>query len=295
MPVTVRLAWARGADADACPDVVWLRAEVVRRLRRDPFGDDGARSIEAVVERTLTGWRATLRVRDREGVLLGERTLTHGAAGCGPIADASALALALAIDPDAVVDDPAPVAPPPPRPVTPRPVTLRSDGPSLAVGVFGGVSAGITPSPAAIVGIVGALELSRRWSVRLRVDAAPEQSTDDGRFAFGFTRGTALGCGVPWRAPSWSVSLCAGVGAALVHAAVRNAVARDAGDHRWIGATATAGVRWIPSARWFVALDAEAALAVARPGFAYAPDGEVIATTPLLSGGASVTVGLRAP
>ena len=71
VPATVRLAWVRGSDADACPDGAWLRREVARRLRRDPFDDDGPRSIEAVVERSPPGWRATLRIRDREGTLLG--------------------------------------------------------------------------------------------------------------------------------------------------------------------------------------------------------------------------------
>jgi hypothetical protein len=298
MPATVRLAWVRGADADACPDGAWLRAEVARRLRRDPFDDDGPRSIEAVVERAPPGWRATLRVRDREGTLLGERALTHDAAGCEPIADASALAIALAVDPDAVVDEPAPAAPPPPprprpRPRAPRPVAPPPSGPPLSLGLLVGVSAGVLPSPAPTVGLDGAVGFTARWSARLRVDVAPGRQTDDGRFAFGFTRVTALGCARG--GGSLALSLCAGVGGALVHAAVRNAAARDAGDHGWVGATATAGLRWSPSARWFVALEAEAAVALARSRFAFTPDGEVIATQPLLSGGGSVAVGLRSP
>jgi hypothetical protein len=145
------------------------------------------------------------------------------------------------------------------------------------------------------VGLAGSVEVTARWAARLRVDLAPARTTDDGRFAFGFTRATALGCGTPWRAPSWTLALCAGASGALVHAAVRNAPARDAGDHGWLGATAAVGLRWSPSARWFVAVEAEAAVALARSRFAYAPDGEVIATQPLLSGGGSVAVGLRAP
>ena len=44
VPASVRLAWVRGADADACPDGAWLRDEVTRRLGRDPFDDDGPRA-----------------------------------------------------------------------------------------------------------------------------------------------------------------------------------------------------------------------------------------------------------
>jgi hypothetical protein len=305
VPASVRLAWVRGADADACPDGAWLRREVARRLRRDPFDDDGPRSIEAVVERAAPGWRATLRVRDREGTLLGERTLTHDAERCDPIADASALAIALAVDPDAVIDEPAraqatpPTAPPSPRPRPPRPraprAAARPAGPSLALGILGGVSAGITPSPAPIVGLVGAVGLSPRWSARLRVDLAPSRSSGDPGFVFGFTRATALGCGAPWRSESLALTACAGLSGALVHAAVRNGRALDAGDQPWLGAVVSAGLQWSPWAWCFVGVEAEGAVALARSSFRYRPDGAEIVTQPLVSGGGSVTLGLRTP
>ncbi|MDO9015967.1 MAG: hypothetical protein Q8S73_44555 [Deltaproteobacteria bacterium] len=148
VPASVRLAWVRGADADACPDGAWLRREVARRLRRDPFDDDGPRSFEAVVERASPGWRATLRVRDREGTLLGERTLTHDAERCDPIADASALAVALAVDPDALIDEPArtdaspPPAPPPPPAEAATTEGATTEGATTGGGAPGGPVAG---------------------------------------------------------------------------------------------------------------------------------------------------------
>jgi hypothetical protein len=117
----------------------------------------------------------------------------------------------------------------------------------------------------------------------------------DPSFAFGFTRATVTGCGAPWRGSSVALSLCAGLAGALVHASVRDARALEAGDHPWLGAVASAGLRWSPSARCFVGVEAEAGVALARTSFRLSPDDAEIATQPLVSGGGSVTLGLRTP
>jgi len=301
VPATVRLAWVRGADADGCPDGAWLRDEVTRRLRRDPFDDDGPRSIEALVERAPSGWRAVLRVRDREGTLLGERTLTREGDRCEPVVEASALAIALAVDPDAVIDDtpraPAasvrraqrrprrPIAPPPP-PSPSRPVSF---------GIQGGVVVGLTPSVAPAFGFGAAVELSPLWSLRGHVDLAPTLASDDPRFAFGFTRATALGCVDPARGASLRLSLCAGASGAVIHAAARDVFALEAGDRLWLAATAAARVQWSPSPRWYVGLRAEAAIAVLRASYQFSPDASEIYTQPLVSGGGALELGLRSP
>jgi len=305
VPARVRLAWVRGADADDCPDGVWLRREVIRRLRRDPFDDDGPRSIEAVVERTAPLWRATLRVRDHEGRLLGERTLTHPGERCDAIADASAFAIALAVDPDAQVDAPARPAPAPPQPPAPRrraprpgpnPVpTTQPQSPSLALGLVGGVSAGITPLATPLVGVVGDLGFGPRWSLRAQVDLAPARSGDDPAFVFGFTRATVLGCGAAWRSASVALLACAGLSGALLHTAVRNARALDAGDRPWLAATTTLALQWNPSPRWFLRVAAEGALALHRSSFRYRPDDAEIVTQPVASGGGSLVLGLQTP
>lgn len=296
---TVRLAWVRGADADACPDGAWLRDEVTRRLGRDPFDDDGPRSIEALVERAPSGWRAVLRVRDREGTLLGERTLTRDGDRCEPIVEASALAIALAVDPDAVIDETprAPAAPVrrpprrPRRPIAPPPPPSRP----VSFGVQGGVVVGLTPSVAPAFGFGAAVELSARWSLRGHVDLAPTLASDDPRFAFGFTRATALGCVDPARGASLLLSLCAGASGAVVHAAARDVFALEAGDRLWLGATAAARVQWSPSPRWYVGLRAEASVAALRASYRFNPDASEIYTQPLLSGGGALELGLRSP
>lgn len=299
VPAAVRLAWVRGAEADACPDGAWMQHEVTRRLRRDPFDEAGPRLIEGVVERTPHGWRASLRVRDRAGQLLGERTLTHEAPSCGPIADASALAIALAVDPDATIDDPAPSPPPPPPPPLasqcPAPPTPPSHRPLVALALSAGVSAGLTPSVTPTVGLVGAWELSERWSLRARLDLAPAQPASDPSYLFGFTRGTVTACGAVWRSARVDLAVCAGVSAAAVHAAVRDARALSAGDHPWVAAVSALSLRWSPSERWFVGVEGELTGALLRSTFRLRPDAAEITAQPFVGGGGLVLVGLRAP
>ncbi|MFO0625564.1 MAG: hypothetical protein U0325_08090 [Polyangiales bacterium] len=307
VPASVRLAWVRGDAAETCPDGAWMRREVTRRLRRDPFDEAGPRSIEGVVERTEHAWRAVLRVRDRAGQRLGERTLTHEDPSCGPIADAAALAIALAVDPDATVDDPAPPAPPaspppPPTPPTttppppcPTPPAPAPPRPLLALGLAAGVNAGISPVPTPTVGLAGAVELSPRWSLRARLEFAPAQPAADPSYVFGFTRGTLTACGAVWRSARVELAVCAGVAAAAVHAAVRDARALAAGDHPWVAAVTALSVRWSPSGRWFVGAEGEVTGALLRNTFRLRPDAAEVTAQPFVGGGATVVVGLRAP
>lgn len=297
VPATARLSWVRGADADACPDEEWLRDEVTRRLRRDPFDDDGPRSIEAVVERTPDGWRAVLRVRDRGGALLGERTLTREGDRCETVVEASALAVALAVDPDAVIDEtpraptPAPRVRRPRRPVPPQPPPSRP----VSFAVQGGVVVGMTPSVSPVAGFAVGVELSPLWSLRGHVDLAPTLASDDPRFAFGFTRATALGCVDPVRGASLALSLCAGASGAVIHAAARDVFALEAGDRLWLGAAAAARLQWSPSPRWYVGLRAEASVAVLRSSFRFNPDASEIYVQSAAAGGGALELGLRSP
>lgn len=299
VPAAVRLAWVRGAEADACPDGAWMRQEVTRRLRRDPFDDEGPRSIEALVERTAHGWRAVLRVRDRAGSLLGERSLTQEDASCVAIADASALAIALAVDPDATVDDPAPAPPPPTATPPPRcpppPPPLEAPAPPLAVGLAAGINLGITPSAAPVLGLVVGVNLTARWSLRARLDLSPALPAADPSFVFGFTRGVVTACGAVWRSARVELAVCLGGAAAAVHASVRDAPSLAAGDHPWVAAVTALSLRWSPAPRWFLGVEAEAAVALLRSTFRLRPDASEIAAQPLFGGGGFVVVGLRAP
>ena len=296
-PASVRLAWVRGDGADACPDERHVRDDVERRLGRDPFSDDATRSIEAVVERVDSLWRATIRVRDASGATVGERALTRDGPRCDAVVDASALAIALTIDPDAPTDPPPPARTPRPRrprrPPPARPSPFR--GPWVSVALRGAITAGLTPAAAPSAGLSAAVDLSPRWGLRVALDHAPAVSAGDPRFAFGFTRASIEGCGRPWVAARVELAACAGLAGALTQAVVRRASALDAGESPWLGVAASLGFTARPSARWFVSLRVDGAAAISRGRFNVLPTAGAIYEQPALSGGAAIELGLRAP
>jgi hypothetical protein len=161
--------------------------------------------------------------------------------------------------------------------------------------LLGGVSVGLTPSPTPTVGFVTVARFSDRWSAQLRVDLAPSQLIREGELQFGFTRATVLGCAAPLRSTLLSMTLCAGLAGALVHTAVRNAFALDAGDRPWLAATLNVGLWWNLSPRWFLSLDLGAALAIVRSTFVSLPDRSTLITQELLSGSGSLALGFRTP
>ena len=67
-----------------------------------------------------SGWRATIRVRDAEGAVLGERELSTEGDDCSKLTEPLALVIALMIDPDSNTtvsfDEPKLPSPPPPSP-----------------------------------------------------------------------------------------------------------------------------------------------------------------------------------
>lgn len=296
-PATARLAWVRGGGADACPDERRVRDDVERRLGRDPFSDDAARSIEAVVERVDEQWRATIRVRDASGATVGERTLTRDEPRCDAVVDASALAIALTIDPDAPTDPPPPApAPPRRRPRRARPSSPAPfAGPWVSVALRGAITAGLAPTVAPSLGLTAAVDVSPRWGMRVALDHAPAMSAGDPRFAFGFTRAAVEGCGRPWITSRVELAICAGLAGALTQAAVRRASSLDAGESPWLGVAGSVAVTVRPSSRWFVSLRAEGAAAIARSRFNVLPGAGAVYEQPALSGGASVELGVRAP
>ena len=103
----VSFSWVRGDGAQSCPGRAELAAEVARRLGYDPFQPAFGQSLEGVVERTSDRWQVVLYARDAEGVMVGRRELDSEEQGCAALGDAVALAMALAIDPEAALRAPA--------------------------------------------------------------------------------------------------------------------------------------------------------------------------------------------
>src|SRR3954465_8909690 len=78
----VRFAWVRGKGADGCASQQQIADQVAARLGRSPFSADAARSIDAYVTRSESGFRAEIYVRGQGGALAGSRELTSEAPDC---------------------------------------------------------------------------------------------------------------------------------------------------------------------------------------------------------------------
>jgi hypothetical protein len=127
------LSWVALPGAESCAGASLLAREVERRLHRHALFSvaEADVSIEGRVEPLpgSAGWRAVVQLRDRGGALLGSRSLDGSGPSCDELRKAVALAIALMIDPDALLHSPTslpePVAAtPPPVPALPPPVLV---------------------------------------------------------------------------------------------------------------------------------------------------------------------------
>jgi hypothetical protein len=149
---TGRLVFSRAPGAESCADEATLRRSVAARVGYDPFFPWAKRTIVTNLARQSRDFIATVSLIDEHGVAHGGRELrTSG--DCAELLDATALAIAIAIDPE-ILTHPAPpsplaggsgpggvapgaagepVDPPPPAAVTPPvfPSSALPDGPSL--------------------------------------------------------------------------------------------------------------------------------------------------------------------
>jgi hypothetical protein len=177
-----RLVYSRDQGAERCPDEEMVRREVASRLGYDPFFPTADRVIVAQVAPSAKGFRATVDLLDKAGIVRGRRELRSPGRDCAELLKSIALAISIAIDPDAVdtrqpaadadtssaeifVAPPIPAQPakqpralpltaksePPPEPldVTPSHFTrgLNDDGGwALVVGAGARVASGVAPS-----------------------------------------------------------------------------------------------------------------------------------------------------
>jgi hypothetical protein len=134
-PPRALLLYARGGGAERCPDEAAVRAAVTARLGRDPFRDrpeEAELAIVVSVRRRGQALEASIGLDDLHGAAgglpvgrepIGRRRLRSRGADCKQLFAALELALALAIDPNALSTPPAseprsdsPASPNPPPP-----------------------------------------------------------------------------------------------------------------------------------------------------------------------------------
>ena len=117
-------------------------------------------SIEGRAERVGTGLRAVLVLRDGSGAQLGVRELESDATDCTELRENAALAIALMIDPDAVLR-------PPPAPSTPA--TVTPPAPEVVIERVE-VPAPETEQEREVIAIEALMKLGRSDEARLRAD-----------------------------------------------------------------------------------------------------------------------------
>lgn len=125
---TSSLSWVELPGAEACGGATSVAKAVERRLGRAALVSPAQAdlSIEGRAERVGSRLRAVLVLRDGTGVQLGSREIESEAVDCSELRENVALAVALMIDPDAVLHPLPPLARPSPsaRPPAPPPPTI---------------------------------------------------------------------------------------------------------------------------------------------------------------------------
>jgi hypothetical protein len=295
------LSWVRDEGAEACPARADLAREVTKRLGRAPFDENAARSIEIQVAHGPRGFESLTRVRDATGKVVGRRELVSEEAGCESIFSATALAVALLIDPEAALSGDVPAASVPSVPsvqasstaTLPAPETTRKEvsSPKLepvrelpadeprsspparlpspaGVGIEGVIASGLTPE----LGPGANLFVSYRPGARFGVAANAlylESATasrsgavfDVGLTAFGLSGTFDV---IPESALRWTLGVGPMVGA--LHVSVRSPTPVDPGDFAFVALAGGSRLQ-IPLGRWvFASLQGSGVVNLVRRG-----------------------------
>lgn len=238
-----RITWVRGIEAERCVGRAGLEEDVKSRLGYDPFALPADLAIEGTVVRAPpSGFRAELVVRDASDKVLGTRQLASREADCRSLGEAVAVAITVAIDPDAPGTKAAPAedepfttvreAAPPPPPPAPAPARDEERAHAmLAMGVGAGLLPDLSP--------VAALRVRALAGARLELGVGahfwPESRT--GGIGLAMAGGSLEACAVPFlgaRVFRWCAALHAGVFQVFVHAPELAPV--EVGMFPWLGA-----------------------------------------------------------
>ena len=267
-----RIQLVRAEGAGSCPAAQWLEEDVTRRLGRNPFGDDGERGIEIVLERSETLWRARLYLRIDPNAPDAARLIESDASECSELGKAVSLAVALAIAPDLPPEEakpppaPPPCPPPPPPPPAPPPPPVHESlhGEMSFRGLW---SAGVLPhrAPGMELGVTLHGDL---LGANLGGFFYPEQRlrTAAAELGFGLTAAFASVC--LWARPEqpavWS---CVGARVGTLHTVVYSPAPVEPGDRLWSAGSLELGVRQPVLGRFFVEAGALAIFPFTRHRF----------------------------
>jgi hypothetical protein len=258
---------------EGCPGVDELRAEI-RRLAGPAPAPAELPSAQASVRRgPKDTWQLTLLTR--AGTLEGERRLVSG--DCVALMRATALVLALMINPSAGAPEP----PPPPPPRAPPPVVAAPPPPAapeprlprFAAGIDLLVGTGVLPG-GATAGLGGRLVwFWRALSIEGRANfwrAGSATSPGDASTGGAFERadGAVAGCATARRARRVSPGICLGVSLSRAHGSGFGVSDPSAATGWWTGGLVEGNVRFRPTARNAVRVAIEGFAPFGRPTFA---------------------------
>jgi len=266
-PPTYALSWVRAEGAEECPSGRVVMAEIERRLGRRVFDVTADRAFEVELTRFGPTHRSDVFVRDAAGQAVGHRTLQSDEPGCTALVNATALAIALVIDPDAAAREPAPAssaaafappAPPPqaaaPTPAAVPPPVAPASPPSAApalggrssladhppapsdlaeLGLRAELSAGLVPAASPGVELSFKVRPAARWGFLLSAAYSASQPARAGIGALdvSLTRAAGLVTYRAWSSDRFRLALGAGPALGALHVAVRQpAPVTDPGD-----------------------------------------------------------------
>jgi hypothetical protein len=266
-----RLQVVRADGAGSCASASQIERDVVQRLGRDPFSDEGERGIDVLLSRTDTQWVAKLYLRVDASETDAARSLVSDAPDCAELGKSVALAVALAIAPELPPkpEPPPPPVCPPPAPVAPPPEEPSLEKPSL----HGGAALRLLYSP----NLLPTSSPGTSLSVTLRGELVganfggifyPESQLRTGNAHLGFGVSAAFASGCLWaRVKDPQVWSCIGARVGALHSTVYSPVPEHPGDHFWWAASSELGVRQRLFGRAFLELGAAAVFPLLRHRF----------------------------
>lgn len=326
---TYALSWVRAEGAEACPSGRFVTAEVERRLGRPVFHPDAERAFEVEVTRFGGAYRSDVFVRDADGRVLGRRTLQSDEPGCEALLSATALAIALVIDPEATkrpslaasppaspppsssafepppAPAPAPSAPPP-EPPPPPPSSTPPASPSaprgslapaswVSVALRAELTGGVVPGASPGAQLAFEARPWARWGFSLAAAYVAPTDVERGvaSMSFSFTRGSALVTFEAARAARLRLVLGLGPTLGVWHLAVREpSPVTGPGDYRVAAAEGSLSLQLLLTHRVFVELGGSAFVALGRQRFAVRGQDDPVWQQPVLSGRGFAGVGL---
>lgn len=323
-PSNYALSWVRAEGAETCPPARALSGEIERRLGRPVFDPLADRGFEVEVTRFGAKYRSDVFVRGPAGEMLGHRTLESDEPGCGALLNATALAIALVIDPEAASREPPPqssfaafeplkvplAAPPvpapalaPPRPTPPPPAPPPPAPAPVALGqvgfsLRGSLQLGLVPAAAPGVALAFSSLPVGRWGFAVQAELTPSRNIARGigSLDVGLTRAAALVTYQLIRVERLRWWVGAGPSFGAFHVAVRQPAPVTApGDYWFSAAQLEVGLQVRVTRRFFLELGALALASLGRPQFLVRNQEEAVWSQPPVSASLFGGVGTSFP